>query len=190
MLRIAAQRVQKQGLSTVDLRLLEAENLGALQHEGLFDGVFSNFAPLNCVEDLDGVAQNLGRLLKPGGTALLCFLGPSCVWEVLWYLLKGKPHKAFRRWQPTGVTAQLAPDTSVRVRYYGIRKLTRIFAPGMQLRSWKGIGLVVPPSYAEDAASRFPALLKMAEWTDQVLGSCPGLRGFSDHILLSFKRIQ
>jgi ubiquinone/menaquinone biosynthesis C-methylase UbiE len=192
MVRVAARRIREMGVhaNNIDLRLLTAENLAAIQHEARFDGVFSNFAALNCVEDLHAVGLNLGRLIKPGGTALLCFLGPCCLWEICWYLLKAKPHKAFRRWQSAGVTAMLAPGSSVQVRYYGVRSLARIFAPSLRLRSWSGIGVMVPPSYVESAATQFPALLKLAEWCDRLLASCPVLRGFSDHILLQFERIQ
>jgi ubiquinone/menaquinone biosynthesis C-methylase UbiE len=192
MVRMAARRIRERGANTntIDLRLLTAENLAGFQHEALFDGVFSNFAALNCIEDLHAVGDNLGRLLKPGGTALLCFFGPRCFWEVFWYLLKANPRKAFRRWQSASVTAKLAPGARVQVRYYRVRSLARIFAPSLRLRSWSGIGLMVPPSYVETAARRFPALLKLAERGDRLLARCPVIRGFSDHVLLKLERIQ
>jgi SAM-dependent methyltransferase len=192
MIRVAARRVREMGASTntIDLRVLAAENLGALEREAPFDGAFSNFAALNCVEDLHAVGESLGRLLKPGGTALLCFLGPCCFWEIIWYLRKASPRKAFRRWDSAGVTAKLAPEASVHVRYYGVRSLERIFAPAFRLRSWSGIGLMVPPSYVESVAKQFPSLLTLAEQSDRVLARCPVIRGFSDHILLKFERIQ
>jgi ubiquinone/menaquinone biosynthesis C-methylase UbiE len=189
MIRIAARRVRERGVKAVDLRLLTAENLAAIQQEAPFDGVFSNFGVLNCVEDLNAVARNLGRLLKPGGTALLCFLGPCCFWEVFWYLLQGKPHKAFRR-RHSNVTAELAPGKSIRVSYYGIRTLARIFAPSLRLRSWRGVGLLVPPSYVESLAQRLPAVLKLAEWADLLLAPCPVIRGVSDHVLLKLEQVS
>ncbi|MGA3089213.1 MAG: methyltransferase domain-containing protein [Terriglobales bacterium] len=188
MIRIAERRVRQRRAHRVDLRLLSAEGLGRIQSEAPFDGIFSNFGALNCVEDLQAVARSLGHLLKPGGTALLCFLGPSCFWEVFWYLLRGQPRKAFRRWHPGGVTATLAPGASLQVRYYGARSLARIFAPSLRLHSWTGIGLLVPPSYAESAAKRISPLLKLAEWADSSLARCRVLRGFSDHILLRLER--
>jgi ubiquinone/menaquinone biosynthesis C-methylase UbiE len=190
MLQMAARRVQECGAKRVELRLLAAENLAAIRHEAPFDGAFSNFAALNCVEDLQAVAHDLGRLLKPGGTALVCFLGPHCVWEIFWYLLKASPRKAFRRWHPAGVTAELAPGRRVQVRYYSVRSLAHIFEPLMRLRSWRGVGLTVPPSYVEPAAARFSSLLSLAERSDRLLASCPVIRGFSDHVLLKFERVH
>jgi ubiquinone/menaquinone biosynthesis C-methylase UbiE len=190
MVRVAARRVRETGSNAVELRELAAEDLLALQREAPFDGVFSNFAALNCVDDLNAVAEDLGRLLKPGGTALLCFLGSSCFWDMFWYLLKAKPAKAFRRWRSGSVTAKLAPNASVLVRYYGVHSLARIFAPSFRLCSWKGIGLLVPPSYVESLAKGFPKLLQLAVWADLLLARCPVLRGFSDHVLLKLERVE
>ncbi|MGB7849108.1 MAG: class I SAM-dependent methyltransferase [Candidatus Acidiferrum sp.] len=190
MIRIAARRVREKGANNVDLRLLTAENLSAIRQDGPFDGVFSNFGALNCVEDLNIVAQDLGRLLKPGGIALLCFLGPCCFWEVFWYLLQGKLRKAFRRGRSASATAELAPGASIQVHYYSVRSLGRIFAPSLRLRSWMGIGLLVPPSYVESLAERFPALLKLAEWADLLLARCPVIRGISDHVLLKLEKVS
>jgi ubiquinone/menaquinone biosynthesis C-methylase UbiE len=190
MVEVAARRVQEMAANTVDLHLLAAENLAAFDQEGSFDGAFSNFAGLNCVEDLRAVGENLGRLLKPGATALLCFLGPCCLWEVCWYLLKAKPRKAFRRWHSGSISARLAPEASVQVRYHSVRSLARIFAPSFRLRSWGGIGLMIPPSYVESVARQFPSLLAFAAQSDRVLARCPVIRGFSDHILLKLERIQ
>lgn len=189
MIEVAARRVRETGADNVDLRVLAAENLAEIEQEGPFDGVFSNFGALNCVEDLNAVGQDLGRLLKPGGTALLCFLGPSCIWEVVWYLLKAKPRKAFRRWRSAGTTAELAPESRIQVRYYGVRSMARIFAPSLRLRSWRGIGLLVPPSYVELFAKRLPALLQLAEWADSLLTRCPVIRAGSDHILVKLERV-
>jgi ubiquinone/menaquinone biosynthesis C-methylase UbiE len=188
MIQVAARRVREMGTDSVDLRSLAAENLAELHQEAPFDGVFSNFGALNCVEDLNAVGEDISRLLKPGGTALMCFLGPCCFWEVAWYLLKANPRKAFRRWHASN-TAQLASGSNFQVSYYGIRSLMRIFAPSLRLRSWSGVGVVIPPSYVESSAKRFPALLKLAEWADRPLAKCPVIRGGSDHILVKFERV-
>ncbi|HEY1657410.1 MAG TPA: class I SAM-dependent methyltransferase [Candidatus Sulfotelmatobacter sp.] len=189
MIQVAARRVREMAINTVDLRLLAAENLAEIRQEAAFDGVFSNFGALNCVEDLKAVGEDLGGLLKPGGTALMCFLGPACFWETVWYLLKAKPRKAFRRWRSSSITAELTPESRLQVRYYGVRSLERIFAPSLRLRSWRGVGLLVPPSYVELFAKRFPALLKLAAWADLLLARCPGIRGGSDHILVKLERV-
>ncbi len=174
--------------SFVQAHVLAAEEIGSLESSGSFDGVFSNFGALNCVADLGKLTRNLGRLLRPGATALLCLMGPCCLWEVGWYLGQGNPRKALRRLRRGGVTARVADGALVHVRYPPVRWLKRIFAPEFRLKSFKGIGVAVPPSYVEPWVRRFPGVLQLGVRVDSMLGLCPGIRGLGDHILLRFER--
>jgi hypothetical protein len=154
----------------------------------LFDGAFSNFGALNCIEDLRRLSQDLARLLRPGATALLCWMGPYCLWEMIWYLAQGKPDKAFRRLHRNGITARIADGAFVSVRYPPVSLLARIFAPEFRLQSFRGIGVAVPPSYLEEAVQRHPHLLQLCERADFFMGRCPGIRNLADHMLLRFER--
>jgi SAM-dependent methyltransferase len=174
----------------VDLRTLAIEQIGQLESAGLFDGVLSNFAGLNCVEDLRCVAQDLARLVKPGGRAILCLFGRLCVWEMFLYTLQGDIKKAFRRLRAKGVEANLAPGHSVAVRYPSLGSVRQDFALHFRLVSWKGTGIAVPPSYLEPWAVRFPWLFKFAALIDPFLGRCPGLRALADHVVLVFERVE
>lgn len=191
MLSVAARRVSScvgAGRSpTVKLLLLPAENLATLQNEGPFNGAFSNFGAINCVQDFELLAKTLHDLLAPAAKVLLCLLGPRCGWEIGWYLAHGKPRKAFRRMKRGGVTARIAEGTPVKVHYPTVGFMARTFAPHFHLTSVKGVGVTVPPSYLEYWANRFPALLQLAVQADLLLGRCPGLRQLADHILLEFE---
>jgi methyltransferase family protein len=67
MIQIARQDAVASGYAArLDFRVLPTEALDRLELESPFDGAFSNFSGLNCVEDLAAVARNLARLLKPG----------------------------------------------------------------------------------------------------------------------------
>src|SRR5439155_6351864 len=175
----------------VDFRVLATEEIGKLQQPNSrtqFAGAFSNFAGLNCVEDLSHVARGLARLLQPGAPAVLCLFGRFCAWEVLWYLAHGNPRKAFRRLRYGGDLAELAPGATVRVRYPGVRALARAFAPAFRLKRWKGVGVVVPPSYLEPLAERFSKSFDRVASLDRWIGRCPVVRGAADHVLLTFER--
>ncbi len=53
MIAVATRRVQERGLQQlVQPLLLRAEDITVLHEHELFDGAFSNFGALNCVEDL------------------------------------------------------------------------------------------------------------------------------------------
>jgi ubiquinone/menaquinone biosynthesis C-methylase UbiE len=189
----AARRNASQGgfEGRVEFRVLATEELATLagrEEPARFDGALSNFAGLNCVENLGDVSGTLARLLRPGATALLCFFGRFCLWEILWYLAQGRPEKGFRRFRGGGVMARLTEGVTVRVHYPSVHTIARALAPNFRLRSLKGIGVAVPPSYLEPWARRFPRTLAFLARADGQLERCPLIRSIADHVLLTFER--
>ena len=150
-----------------------------------FDGAFSNFASLNCVEDHRPVARGLARLLAPGRRALLVVFGPFCPGETLVLLARGKPRAAFRRAGRAPAPARLGGETFT-VTYPAPGTLARKFAPWFRLKGTRGVGVFVPPSGAEPAVSRFPRFLGALEALDRVFARPLAL--FGDHVLLDFER--
>ncbi len=151
----------------------------------LFDGAFSNFAPLNCVGDLNPVARGLASLLKPGAPAMLVAFGVFCPGEMITELLRGRPRNAFRRFQHGQAAARLAGH-DFHVVYHRRSDLLRAFAPWFELERLLGIGVTVPPSAAEPWITRHPRLLAAMESIDRV-ASRP-LACFGDHVLYQFRR--
>ena len=189
MIAVATQRVtshRKTGF--VQPLVMAAEEIASLQSSELFDGAFSNFGALNCVQDMRLLAKDLAVLLRPGATALLCWMGPSCLWEIFWYLAQANTSKAFRRFHREGSSARLSGGPPVQVYYPSLRSLVRAFSPEFSLESIKGIGVAVPPSYMEPAVNRLPGLLRTAVLADSFLGRFPGIRVLADHVLVKFKR--
>ncbi len=132
----------------------------------LFDGAFSNFAPLNCVVDLEPVARGLARLMKPGARAMLVLFGTLCPGEMLVETLRGRPHLALRRCRRGVVPARLA-KREFEVVYHRRAEIARAFAPWFVLKDGLGIGVTVPPSAAEPWISTQPRLLKTMEILDR-----------------------
>jgi ubiquinone/menaquinone biosynthesis C-methylase UbiE len=189
MIEMATRRIQQSGLEgLVQPRQVGAENLASLWSSEKFDGAFSNFGALNCVDDLRKLAIDLARLLKPGATVFLCWMGPYCLWEMIWYTAQGKRDKAFRRFKQEGISARLANDAFVHVRYPSVGSLARAFSPEFRMKAVRGIGVAVPPSYLEPWARRHPQLLQMCEQFDSWMGSCPGIRSLGDHVLVRLQR--
>ena len=190
MITVACRRLDTvRPCANVRFSVLATEDIAELESQAPFDGVLSNFAGLNCVGDLGAVVRVLARLLKPGANALLCLAGHFALWEIVWYLAHGEPGKALRRVRRGGTVARLADNSYVKVHYPTVNQLARMFAPELRLKSWKGVGLAVPPSYLEPLARRFPGILEALERADRRLARCPGLRGLADHILLNFERV-
>ena len=191
MVERARWRVESAGFEhAVDLRILRTEAIAQLGAEGPFDGVLSNFAGLNCIQDLSSAAQNIARLLKPRGKALICLFGSRCFWEIVWHLAHANSSKAFRRFRRGMTRAHLGDGTSVHVQYPTVRQVRRIFDPHLKLKAWKGVGIAVPPSYLGFLPARFPGCFRAAERVDSRVGHCPGIRGWADHVLLTFEKGQ
>jgi SAM-dependent methyltransferase len=189
MIRVLRRRLEQTELrNLVETHVLGAEGITRLPAEELFDGAFSNFGAINCIKDLRKLANDLAGLLRPGATAVLCWMGPCCTWEQFWYLVHGSRDKAFRRFQRGGVRARIADGVFAHVRYPSVEFLARVFSPEFRLKSVRGIGIAVPPSYLEAWAQRHPGFFKMCRHADLWLGRCPGIRTLGDHVLVRLRR--
>jgi SAM-dependent methyltransferase len=189
MVRIAAERLGARVANRP--RHLAAERLGDLAAERedrgtpAFDGVFSNFAALNCVSDLEPVARALARLTRPGARALLVLFGTTSAGEVVVQLARRDVSAAFRRRSRSDVRARLA-GREFTVRYTRARELAHSMSPWFRVVSRRGIGVFVPPSAAEPWISTHPRLLGALESLDRVASRT--LSMFGDHVLHEFQR--
>lgn len=189
MIAVTTQRIQADRLQhLVRPLVLRAEDIDRLSPTVPYDGAFSNFGALNCVEDLSTLSTNLAKVLKPRADLMLCWMGSCCAWETLWYLGHGETRKAFRRWRRGGMNARVADGAFVRVHYPTVRSLARSFSSHFRVRSIKGIGIAVPPSYVEPLARRHPRILHFCERVDLLASRVPGIRVLADHVLIHLER--
>jgi ubiquinone/menaquinone biosynthesis C-methylase UbiE len=187
MIEVARRRALAENAGKlVDFRVLPTEDIAALKDEGPFEGAFSNFAGLNCVEDVSAVAQSLARLLKPGASVLVCMMGRFFLWETVWYLMHGNLRKATRRFK-SGSVGRLNDDATVTVYHRSVGAIARTFGPEFLLRRWRGVGISIPPTHLENWARRHPSALSALTKTDRWLGRIPVLRSLADCVLLHFE---
>ncbi len=185
MIDLARERVAT-AHQTVDFRVLPTEHIPQLAPDAPFDGAFSNFSGLNCVEDLAATARDFAALLKPGSTALLCMVGCFVPWDFIWFLAHGNPRRATQRIR-RNASRKLEGGT-LRVQYHTVRDLRRLFAPWFRLRNWRGVGILVPPTYMAHWAGRFPKITRTLAAIDDPLGRIPIIRNMADCVLLHFER--
>ena len=171
---------------TPDFRVLPTEQLHTLEHVDLFDGAFSNFSGLNCVADLHSVSRELGCMLKPGATMVLCMLGKFVPWEIAWFLAHGNPAKALRRFRGTALFKDHAD--ALRVHYYSRREIISAFGTKFRLQGYRGMGFFLPPTYMDSWADRFPILTTALGRADAIVGGLPPFRSAAGFILLHFRR--
>ena len=189
MIAVAEERLRRQSPSLpVVFCHLPTERIKELNPETMFDGAFSNFSGLNCVNDLGAVAASLTDLVKEGGHLLFCFSNRFCLIEIVHYLMRGQWQKALRRWN--GHTVATFGDLKLPVYYPGLRQIRRHFAPHFTLRSCIGVGVAVPPSYCEKWAREHRGAFRMLCRLEQILSPLPIVRLTGDHVLLCFKKVS
>src|SRR6201994_2618213 len=108
----------------VEFNILPNEQIGTLPAELRFNGAFSNFSGLNCTADLAPLASELNRRLNHGASLLFCVSTRVCLWETLYYVMKGRFRKAFRRW--SGVTEASVSGHSFAVYYPTVATIRQI----------------------------------------------------------------
>lgn len=173
--------------------IVAAEDLEPFAHRhlasggGRFDGAFSNFACLNCVEDLQAVGRGLATLLKPGSTAILVVFGNAAPGEILVEVLRGRWQQAFRRFRSGAVPAKIGGH-DFTVRYHRARAISSAMQPWFRLVRRLGIGIFVPPSAAEPWISQQPGFLRLLCRLDRITRRPLAFLG--DHILYQFERTE
>jgi ubiquinone/menaquinone biosynthesis C-methylase UbiE len=188
MIDVAQRRLESEApQANLQFQVLSNESLNKLRPPVRFDGAFSNFSGLNCVEDISPIAQNLGKLVRSNGRLILCASSRFCVWETFWFLCHANARKAFRR--ISGHTVAHIDGMAIPVWYPTIRHLRRTFAPWFQLRSIRAVGLFVPPSYLESQVRGRSNVIAFLEKMDNLLAGLPLLRCVGDHVLLNFERV-
>lgn len=151
-----------------------------------FDGIVSNFGPLNCVEDRDALIGQLAGLLQPGGRVVVVVMGPLCPWEIGWHLLHAEPRSAIRRFR-SGATATVGEGT-LRVWYPSARRLEREFSPYFRTLEVAGIGMLLPPSGLAPLADRAPRLFGKLASIDRRAAGTTLWRWLNDHYLMMLER--
>jgi len=175
MIDVAVRR----GIDAVQVR---AEDLGELATLGPFDGVSSNFGGLNCVADLGAFVDGMASCVRPGGTALLCVMGPTVPWEWIWYLLHGEPRTAFRRFSP------VTQWRGIEIRYPSIGTMRRLTGTTFDVTRVWALGALIPPSYAEAWAARHPRLLAALARVERRIERWPAAAHLADHYVLELVR--
>jgi ubiquinone/menaquinone biosynthesis C-methylase UbiE len=185
MLAITRAKVERAGLTgMIDVAQMPIEKLAGQWRPSSFDGVLSNFGGLNCVDDLQAVAYGLAAIVRPGGRALLCLMGPAVPWEWAWYLAHGQPRKAMRRLGNGGSRWR-----GLTVHYPSISKLRRAFAPHFMQRRVSAVGALAPPTFAEPWAARHPRWLAALDRVERRSETVWPLPWLADHYLIELERV-
>jgi ubiquinone/menaquinone biosynthesis C-methylase UbiE len=147
-----------------------------------YDLVLSNFAGLNCVSRLDKVAQEIARVLHPGGYFVAVVMPPISLWEIVAGLAELNFRSAFRRLhknvQATGFRGGTFP-----VYYHSPASLTKVFAKAFDVITIQGLFIITPPPHAKKFHKNHPLLSSWMHTIERSLNTAFPFHSVGDHFL-------
>jgi SAM-dependent methyltransferase len=153
--------------------------------------IFSNFGGLNCLspQEIAQFANKCNVLLNNHAGVFFVIMGRKCIWERMYFKLKGDPKKAKRRGSTTGV-ATLINGSEFKTWYYSPKEITNFFGAKFKMVHTSGVGLFVPPSYLNPFFSNKQFLLKLLHGLDKLFCKFSWTANYADHFIIHLKKIN
>lgn len=154
-----------------------------------FDLVLSDFGGLNCINAaaMQSLGNDLRQLLRPGGKLFVVLMSDRCIWEWMYFLSKGKPGKAIRRFRNPAVFD--VDGITLPVYYYSPGKLRQVFKSGYVHNATYPVGLFIPPSYLQERYTAMPDRLQRLARREKKF-SPSFLSRFADHFCACFTKAE
>ena len=188
MQQVLADKAASAGLQLqIGNEICSFTGLDRLANRGPYDLVFSNFAGLNCTDSLANVLQSMTDLVKPGGLIILVILPRFCLWEFL-LLFKGKFRTAFRRFSGKNGTRAKVEGEYFRCWYYNPSFVVKHLSPQFELVALEGLCTIVPPSYLEGFAEKYPRLYRFLEKKENSLKAAWPWNRIGDYYVISMRK--
>jgi SAM-dependent methyltransferase len=152
-----------------------------------FDAVLSDFGVLNCVDDLETLAEDVALGLPPRAPLVAVVMGKTCPWDVVYHLLKGRPQRVFVRWSSKPVSV-LVGGGCVPVRYHEPRSFCRALRPWFRPRRIQALGAILPPPYLAQRLPRWPRFWEEAARLEGACARWWPVSRLGDHFLAVLER--
>jgi hypothetical protein len=165
-----------------------AQHLSNRRPGALFDGALTNVSGLNSIADLNRTARDLASVVTLGAPVIVCLSTRFCLSETLWFLFHGKVRKAFRR--SFAIAVVKVGDGVVKVQYPAWEKVRQSFSPCFAMRSRKGIGIAIGPSFLEPVSRKYRRMFGLLRRIDKGISHLPFFRSIGDHMLIHFERVE
>lgn len=153
-----------------------------------FDLIFSNFGGLNCVSEMElrFFFKNAANLLTEKGRLVLVIMPRDTIWEQLYFMVKAKFSKAFRRHQES-VQANVDGE-KITTYYYNPKEVLPLADRYFKLKQLNPIGFFVPPSYLEPFFKNKPRLIGLLSRLEKKITRFSFLAKCADHYLIVFDK--
>lgn len=188
MQAVLAKKVSQNMLNhSISFEQCSFTSLDLMKNRGPYDLLFSNLAGLNCTNELDTVLKSFEALLKPGGIVTLVILPEFCLWETL-LVFKGKFRTAFRRFFRTKQPNAHLEGQMFNCWYYNPSFVIHHMKDAFELVSVEGLCTLVPPSYLENFAEKYPKTYRFLKLKEDRLKSRWPWRSIGDYYIISLRK--
>jgi ubiquinone/menaquinone biosynthesis C-methylase UbiE len=188
MLAQLAGKIYKKRLADqVSYEQCSYTSLDQLIKKEQYDHVFSNFAGLNCTDQLDKVLLSLSPLVKPGGVVTLVILPKFCLWEFS-LILKGKFRTAFRRFAGKKGAASHIEGEYFTCWYYDPSFIKKCMEKDFTPLLTEGLCTFVPPSYFAKFAEKHPRSYSFLCRMENRYKQTWPWRSIGDYYMISLRR--
>ena len=137
-------------------------------------------------QELEKFISLSSSLLNPNGKMALVIMPKFCLWEWLYFTLKGEFRKAKRRNTNNAVLANVE-GVKVPTWYYNPKEMVSLASNYYNTIAIKPIGLKIPPSYLESFFSNKKGFLKMLIWAEKLYPNAFWAK-YSDHYLIALEK--
>jgi ubiquinone/menaquinone biosynthesis C-methylase UbiE len=189
MLEIANKKIEKEGLSNkIKTSVLDITKIGGFNSTVNFDLIFSNFGGMNCIstKEICTLPASLSKLLKSSGRLIMIIMPNSCAWEIIYFMLKLKFKKAFRRYSAKEVLVKMN-GREMKTYYHSPLIITKIFDKYFNKVITKPVGFFIPPSYLEKFFASKIKTFNLLKKFELLISNWSFLSSNSDHYLIDLQ---
>ncbi len=185
MIAVAKSKLK---LDNLNFLVQDINTITTTSFKNKFDLIFSNFGGVNCLSktQLTSFVEKSVNLLKPNGRLILVIMPKHCLWERLYFSLKGNFKKAKRRQTTKPVIANV-DGVEVKTWYYNPEAIVELTKLKYSKEKLKPIGLAIPPSYLEDSFLAKKPVLSILKFLDTILTGA-FFSKYADHFLIQLKK--
>lgn len=188
MQKVLSQKILSASLTDkVSFELCSFTQLEKLKDKGPYDIIFSNFAGLNCTNELGKVLRSFPALLKREGIITLVLLPKFCLWETSLFL-KGKFKTAFRRFFSTRGRSAHVEGEYFRCWYYNPAAIKKHLEKEFNVLALEGLCTLVPPSYIENFSEKYPKTFDALKGKEDKWKAKWPWRSIGDYYIISLKK--
>ena len=188
MVEKARQKAAAHGESQIVFRVCRFDQLSQQFSHQRFDLVISNFGGLNCIDqaEMETLSIQLSALLTEQGKLFFVIMGSNCLWEIFYYIFKGRAGTAFRR-QRKHVRFR-SGEAEIPVFYHSPGRVKKIFHSLYSCCYSRPVGLFIPPSYLEKQFQKRKRWLRGLVRLERKFSGYPALSNFADHYCIVFQK--